>query len=258
VLLAASADSGFSGTITDGPLLVAAAVAALVGLVGFLSPCVLPLVPGYLSYVAGLSGSSVDAPHSRRRMVSGAGLFVLGFTAIFVLEGVLFGSLGAAIRDHAVGIERVLGVVTILMGVVFLGGIGFLQREVRFHRLPSAGLVGAPLLGAAFGLAWAPCLTPTFSAVYSLSFDQGTAGRGAFLMACYCLGLGVPFVLVALGIGWVSGALSFVRRHARIVSQVGGVLLIAIGILLVTGEWNHWMDALRTTVGRNAGVGNGL
>ena len=252
------AGEGLSGTVTDGPLLVAAAVAALVGLVGFLSPCVLPLVPGYLSYVAGLSGSAVEADHARRRMVSGAALFVLGFTAIFVLEGVLFGSLGAAIRDHQVGIERVLGGVTILMGVVFLGGIGFLQREFRIHRLPAAGLLGAPLLGAAFGLAWAPCLTPTFSAVYSLSFDQGTAGRGAFLMACYCLGLGVPFVLVALGIGWVSGALSFVRRHARVVSQIGGVLLIAIGVLLVTGEWNHWMDALRTTVGRNAGVGSGL
>jgi cytochrome c-type biogenesis protein len=191
-------------------------------------------------------------------MVLGAALFVLGFTAIFVLEGVLFGSLGAAIRDHAVGIERVLGLVTIVMGVVFLGGIAFLQREWRIHRLPAAGLVGAPLLGAAFGLAWAPCLTPTFSAVYSLSFDQGTAARGAFLMACYCLGLGVPFVLVALGIGWVSGALGFVRRHARVVSQVGGVLLIAIGVLLVTGEWNHWMDALRTSVGTNAGVGSGL
>lgn len=249
---------GFSGTVTDGPLLVAAGVAALVGLVGFLSPCVLPLVPGYLSYVAGLSGSTTEIGAGRRRMVFGAALFVLGFTAIFVLEGVLFGSLGAAIRDHAVGIERVLGLFTIVMGVVFLGRIGFLQREWRIHRLPAAGLVGAPLLGAAFGLAWAPCLTPTFSAVYSLSFDQGTAGRGAFLMACYCLGLGVPFVLVALGIGWVSGALGFVRRHARLVSQIGGVLLIAIGVLLVTGEWNHWMDALRTSVGTNAGVGSGL
>ncbi|MCU1658403.1 MAG: cytochrome c biosis protein transrane region, partial [Pseudonocardiales bacterium] len=170
----------------------------------------------------------------------------------------LFGSLGAAIRDNAVTIERGLGVVTIIMGVVFLGGIGFLQRELRIHRLPRAGLLGAPLLGAAFGLAWAPCLTPTFSAVYSLAFQQATAGRGAFLMVCYCLGLGVPFVLVALGIGWVSGALGFVRRHARLVSQIGGVLLIVIGVLLVTGAWNHWMDQLRSSVGPGTGIGGGL
>ncbi len=252
------AAGSFEHAVTDGPLLVAAGVAALVGLIGFLSPCVLPLVPGYLSYVAGLSGASDEVEHGQRRMVSGALLFVLGFTAIFVAEGVLFGSLGAAIRDHALGIERVLGIVTILMGVVFLGGIGFMQREVRIHRLPRAGLLGAPLLGAAFGLAWAPCLTPTFSAVYSLAFQQATAGRGAFLMLCYCLGLGIPFVLVALGIGWVSGALGFVRRHARIVSQVGGVLLIVIGLLLVTGTWNHWMDELRTSVGPGAGIGGSL
>jgi cytochrome c-type biogenesis protein len=250
------ADPGFTHAVTDGPLLVAAGVAALVGLVGFLSPCVLPLVPGYLSYVAGLSGS--DERPTQRRMFAGALLFVLGFTIIFVLEGVLFGSLGAAIRDHTLGIERVLGVVTIVMGVVFLGGIGFLQRERRIHKLPTPGLLGAPLLGAAFGLAWAPCLTPTFGAVYSLAFQEGTAGRGAFLMFCYCLGLGVPFVLVALGFGWVSGALGFVRRHIRVVSQVGGLLLIVIGVLLVTGEWNHWMDQLRSTVGPGSGIGGGL
>lgn len=254
-MLAAGA---FEHAVTDGPLLIAAGVAALVGLIGFLSPCVLPLVPGYLSYVAGLSGSSATAEPNQRRVVAGAVLFVLGFTTIFVAEGVLFGTLGAAIRDHALAIERVLGVVTIAMGVVFLGGISFLQREVRIHRLPRAGLLGAPLLGAAFGLAWAPCLTPTFSAVYSLSFDQATAGRGAFLMLCYCLGLGIPFVLVALGFGWVAGALGFVRSHARVVSQVGGVLLIVFGLLLVTGTWNHWMDQLRSTVGPGAGIGGGL
>jgi cytochrome c-type biogenesis protein len=236
--------------------LVAAGVAALVGLVGFLSPCVLPLVPGYLSYVAGLSGT--DERPTQRRMFAGALLFVLGFTVIFVLEGVLFGSLGAAIRDHTLAIERVLGVVTIVMGVVFLGGIGFLQRERRIHKLPTPGLIGAPLLGAAFGLAWAPCLTPTFGAVYSLAFQEGTAGRGAFLMFCYCLGLGVPFVLVALGFGWVSGALGFVRRHLGVISRIGGVLLIVIGVLLVTGEWNQWMDDLRTSVGPGSGVGGGL
>ncbi|HEV7192766.1 MAG TPA: cytochrome c biogenesis CcdA family protein [Jatrophihabitantaceae bacterium] len=249
------AGAGFSHVVQDGPLLVAAGVAALVGLIGFLSPCVLPLVPGYLSYVAGLAGT--DAPRPRR-MLYGALLFVLGFTAIFTAEGVLFGTLGSAIRNNAVTIERVLGVVTILMGIVFLGGIPFLQREVRIHRLPRAGLFGAPLLGAAFGLAWAPCLTPTFSAVYGLAFQQGTAARGAFLMLCYCLGLGVPFVLVALGVGWVSGALGFLRRHMRLVSQIGGLLLIVIGLLLVTGLWDHWMNELRSSVGPGSGVGAGL
>ena len=210
--------AGFIHAVTDGPLLVAAAVAALVGVVGFLSPCVLPLVPGYLSYVAGLSGDA--AKPSQRRMVAGSLLFVVGFTVVFVI----------------------------------LGGFGFMQREWRVHKLPRAGLVGAPLLGAAFGLAWAPCLTPTFGAVYSMSFAQGTAGRGAFLTVCYCLGLGIPFVLVALGFGWVTRALTFVRRHRRAVSVAGGVLLIVIGVLLVTGEWNHLMNELRANVGVDAGI----
>ena len=242
---------GFTHTVTDGPLLAAAGVAALVGLIGFLSPCVLPLVPGYLSYVAGLSGDS--AKPTQRRMVAGALLFVLGFTVIFVVQGTVFGALGSTIRDHTLGIERALGVVTIVLGVVFLGGIPLLQREWRMHKLPRAGLIGAPLLGAAFGLAWAPCLTPTFGAVYSMAFSSGSPGRGAFLTVCYCLGLGIPFVLVALGFGWVTHALGFVRRHVRAVSAVGGVLLIVIGVLLVTGEWNHLMDVLRANVGSDAG-----
>jgi cytochrome c-type biogenesis protein len=246
-----ASEGGFTHTVTDGPLLAAAGVAALVGLIGFLSPCVLPLVPGYLSYVAGLSGDSTKP--TQRRMVAGALLFVLGFTVIFVVQGTVFGALGSTIRDHTLGIERALGVVTIVLGVVFLGGIPLLQREWRMHKLPRAGLIGAPLLGAAFGLAWAPCLTPTFGAVYSMAFSSGSAGRGAFLTVCYCLGLGIPFVLVALGFGWVTHALGFVRRHVRAVSAVGGVLLIVIGVLLVTGEWNHLMDVLRANVGSNAG-----
>jgi cytochrome c-type biogenesis protein len=241
----------FRSVVTDGPLLVAAAVAALVGLISFASPCVLPLVPGYLSYVAGLSGDA--ARPSQRRMVVGAVLFVLGFTAIFVAQGVLFGALGSSIREHALTIERVLGVVTIVMGVVFLGAIPALQREWRLHRLPKAGLVGAPLLGVVFGLAWAPCLTPTLSAVNALAYTQGSAGRGAFLQVFYCLGLGIPFILVAVGFGWVASALAFVRKHRRVISQIGGVLLIAIGVLLVTGEWNHWMDQLRAQVGPASG-----
>ena len=245
------AAGGFAHTVSDGPLLVAAAVAALVGVIGFLSPCVLPLVPGYLSYVAGLSGDA-EQP-SQRRMVFGALLFVLGFTAIFVAQGAAFGELGLRITEHRLGIEQVLGAVTIVMGVVFLGGIPFLQREFKFHRLPRAGLLGAPLLGAGFGLAWVPCLTPTYGAVYTMAVSQGTAGRGAFLTVFYCLGLGIPFILVALGFGWVTSVLGFIRRHRVWVSGIGGVLLIAIGALLLSGEWDHLMNVLRANVGQEAG-----
>ena len=271
--------------VTSGPVLLAAPVAAVAGLLSFASPCVLPLVPGYLSYVAGMSGAdavaadeSRDAPVAgdvavgaggtavlvrpqvrvraarRGRAVLGAVLFVLGFTAIFVAQGVLFGELGSNIRSNALVIERVLGVVTILMGIVFLGAIPALQREWRIHRLPRAGLIGAPLLGVVFGLAWAPCLTPTLSAVNALAYTQGSAGRGALLQVFYCLGLGIPFILVAVGFGWVASALAFVRKHRRVISQVGGVVLIVIGVLLVTGEWNHWMDELRAQVGPASGI----
>ena len=250
------ASGSFTHAVQDGPLLVAAGVAALVGLIGFLSPCVLPLVPGYLSYVAGLTGS--EQRPNQRRVVMGAILFVLGFTVIFVATGVLFGSLGGTIRDNRVAIERVLGVVTVVLGLAFLGWMPFLQREWRFHNRVPAGLVGAPFLGAAFGLAWGPCLTPTFSAVYSMAFVQGTAGRGAFLMTFYCLGLGVPFVLVALGFGWVSSALSFVRRHRRAVSRVGGALLVAMGLLLVSGTWDHWVNWMHDQFGQTSGVGSSL
>jgi cytochrome c-type biogenesis protein len=245
------AAAGFSHTVSDGPLLVAAAVAVLVGVIGFLSPCVLPLVPGYLSYVAGLSG---DAPRpSQRRMLLGALLFVLGFTAIFVAQGAAFGQLGFSISEHRLGIERVMGAITIVMGIVFLGGIPFLQRELKFRRLPRAGLLGAPLLGAGFGLAWVPCLTPTFGTVYTMALTQGTAGRGALLTAFYCIGLGIPFILVALGFGWMTAVLGFVRRHRAAISGIGGVLLIGIGVLLITGEWDHLMNVLRSDVGPQAG-----
>lgn len=240
------ADAGFSDTVQSGPLLVAAGVSVLVGVVGFLSPCVLPLVPGYLSYVAGITGDS-ERPN-QRRMVAGALLFVLGFTALLVAEGALFGQLARTIQLNTLLIERVLGGVTIVMGLVFLGGFRLLQRDVKIHRLPRMGLLGAPLLGLTFALAWTPCLTPTFSTIYGLSVTSGTAGRGALLMAFYCLGLGIPFVLVALGFGWVSGALGFVRRHRRVVSAVGGVLLVSIGVLLLTGEWNTLMIDLRANV----------
>ena len=248
--------SGFSNTVTDGALVPAAGVALLVGLIGFLSPCVLPLVPGYLSYVAGLAGAD-DSVGRQRRMVTGAFLFVLGFTAVFVSTGALFGTLGSAIAVHHVALERIFGVVTIAMGLVFMGRFTFMQRELKVHRLPQAGLLGAPLLGLTFGLAWTPCLTPTFGAVYALAASQGTAARGALLSVFYCLGLGVPFLLVAMGLGWVSGALTVVRRHGRLVSQLGGAVLVVMGILLFSGLWDHWMNVLRSDFA-GTGVGSGL
>jgi cytochrome c-type biogenesis protein len=262
--------------VTDGPLLLAVPVAALAGLVSFASPCVLPLVPGYLSYVAGLTGSELNelaepggqvqvedvaegdtlvrvatAPakvRRRSRVVAGALLFVLGFTVIFVAYGAAFGSLGTALRRHERGIEQVLGVVTIIMGLAFAGAFSrfmVANRQWRLPWLPARGLVGAPLLGALFGIGWTPCLGPTLAAVQGLAFNSATAARGATLSAAYCIGLGVPFVLVAVGLRAGLGALAVVRRHSRTVMVIGGLLLIATGLLEVTGEWNHLIIQLR-------------
>jgi cytochrome c-type biogenesis protein len=253
----------FAGLVTDGPLLVAAAVAALVGLISFASPCVLPLVPGYLSYVTGLVGSGGGAPPPagrsggtatavraevtpRARMVLGALLFVLGFTLVFVAFGAAFGGLGRLMLEHADVLNRVFGVITVLVGLGFLGWLPLFQRTKRITARPAAGLAGAPLLGIVFGLGWTPCLGPTLSAVYSLAFSEATATRGAVLGVAYCLGLGVPFVLVALGARWAMGATSFLRRHARTVTRVGGAVLVLVGLLLVTGAWTEMMQWLRS------------
>ena len=254
----------FQSLVTDGPLLVAAGVAALVGLISFASPCVLPLVPGYLAYVSGLVGTGApDADTAsgsggttatsvrtqvspRARMVLGAVLFVLGFTAVFVAFGAAFGGLGRLMLEYADVLNRVFGVITILVGLSFLGWLPLLQRTKRLSRRPAAGLAGAPLLGIVFGLGWTPCLGPTLSAVYSLAFTEATATRGALLSLAYCLGLGIPFVLVALGARWGMGATSFLRRHARTVTRVGGVVLIAVGLLLLTGAWTEMMQWLRS------------
>jgi cytochrome c-type biogenesis protein len=252
----------FAGLVTDGPLLFAAAVAALVGLISFASPCVLPLVPGYLSYVAGLVGTgSSDAREPRpggtatatrtsvsprTRMVLGAVLFVLGFTAVFVAFGTAFGGLGRLLLEHADVLNRVFGVITVLVGLGFLGWLPLLQRTQRISARPAAGLAGAPLLGIVFGLGWTPCLGPTLSAVYSLAFTEATATRGAVLGLAYCLGLGIPFVLVALGARWAMGATAYLRRHARTVTRVGGAVLVLVGLLLVTGAWTELMGWLRS------------
>ena len=254
------AAGGLGAVVADGPLLLAVGVSVLVGIVGFLSPCVLPLVPGYLSYVTSLTGESAATTASSagstavatttrvplRRMAAGASLFVLGFTVVFVSLGALFGQLGSLILEHQVMLQRIFGAVTIVLGLVFLGAFRPLQREVKIHRLPKAGLVGAPLLGATFAFGWTPCLTPTLSVVVGLSVSESTAGRGAILAAAYCVGLGVPFLVIALGVGWASGAVDFLRRHAGTVSRAGGAVLVVIGVLLVTGVWDsavRWLQA---------------
>ena len=263
----------FSSLVTDGPLLVAAGVAALVGLISFASPCVLPLVPGYLAYVSGLVGTG-DGPGDepsgggtatavrtgvspRTRMVLGAVLFVLGFTAVFVTINLAVGALGLFLLQYSDVITRAMGVVTIVVGLAFLGWLPLLQRTKRLTARPAAGLAGAPLLGIVFGLGWTPCLGPTLAAVTSLAFQEGTAARGAFLGLAYCLGLGIPFVLVALGARWAVGATSFLRRNARTVTRVGGAFLVVVGLLLVTGMWTDLMFWLRSWAA-STGIGSSL
>ena len=194
-------NSPFAEAILNGSLLLAIPVALLAGLVSFLSPCVLPLVPGYLGYVTGLTG--VDLQKQKRgRMLAGIGLFVLGFSVVFVLLGGAFGQLGTLITgSQNAWITQVLGVLVIIMGVVFMGGFGWLQRDAKIHAKPPAGLWGAPLLGITFGLGWAPCIGPTYSAVQLLSLSGGSsAAKGAFLAFVYSLGLGIPFLLIALAV----------------------------------------------------------
>ncbi|MHC0430425.1 cytochrome c biogenesis CcdA family protein [Streptomyces sp. O3] len=228
-----------SGTIMSGALLLALPLAIVAGLVSFFSPCVLPLVPGYLSYVTGIGGA--DLVDSRRgRMLAGSLLFVLGFSAVFVSTGALFGYFGNVLEEHKDVIAKALGGLTILLGLSFMGLLpGLTQREFRFHQKPTAGLAGAPMLGILFGVGWTPCVGPTLGAVQSLAVTEASAGRGALLMVGYCLGLGLPFVLAALAFRKALGAFGWVKRHYAWVMRVGGALLVGIGVLLVTGIWNR-------------------
>ncbi|MBQ0848330.1 cytochrome c biogenesis CcdA family protein [Streptomyces sp. NPDC057621] len=236
LLVAAGTD--LNRTVLDGALVLAIPIALLGGLVSFFSPCVLPLVPGYLSYVTGVSGTDL-AEARRGRMVAGASLFVLGFTLVFVSGGALFGYFGSTLQEHKDTMSKVLGVLMVLMGVFFLGMMPWLtQREFRFHKRPVAGLVGAPLLGALFGIGWTPCIGPTLASVLALSSDQASAGRGAILTVAYCVGLGVPFVVAAVAFRKALGAFGWVKRHYVWVMRIGGGMMIATGLLLLTGAWD--------------------
>ncbi|GAA3792380.1 cytochrome c biogenesis protein CcdA [Sphaerisporangium flaviroseum] len=236
--------SDLAGTLAADSLLVALPVAVAAGLVSFLSPCVLPLVPGYLSYVSGMSGDP-----RRGRMVAGSALFVLGFSLVFVLGGALFGGLGALLFGNAEVITRVLGALTIVLGLAFLGLIPGLQRDVRVHRFPAAGMAGAPLLGVVFGLGWTPCIGPTLSAVLTLSLDQASAVRGAVLAFAYALGLGLPFILAALAYRKALHAFKAVRRHSQLITRIGGAMLVLVGVLLVTGLWGQIIAGMQGWVG---------
>lgn len=241
--------TGLTDTVTDGPVLFALPIAVLAGLVSFLSPCCLPLVPGYLSYVTGLAGADLgDVEPRRGRVVLGAVLFVLGFSAVFVSEGALFGGLGSQLALHQRTVDVTLGLVTVLLGLAFMGLVPGMQREMRFHVLPRAGLVGAPLLGVVFGVGWTPCLGPTLGAVQTLAFTEASAGRGAFLTLGYCLGLGLPFVVTAFALQRSLAAFAVVKRHYQLVLRLGGGLLIVIGLLLVSGLWQELMIQLRVTI----------
>ncbi|KOX01550.1 cytochrome C biogenesis protein ResC [Streptomyces sp. NRRL B-1140] len=226
-------------------MLAALPIALLGGLVSFFSPCVLPLVPGYLSYVTGVSGTDL-AEARRGRMVAGASLFVLGFTAVFVSGGALFGYFGQTLQEERGVLTKVLGVLMILMGVFFMGLMPWLtQREFRFHKRPATGLVGAPVLGALFGIGWTPCIGPTLSAVQTLAWQQGTAGRGAILTFAYCLGLGVPFVLAAVAFRKALGAFGWIKRHYVWVMRIGGTMMIVTGLLLLTGAWDRIVQEMQ-------------
>lgn len=267
-----------TGVVVDGSLLLAVPIAALAGLVSFLSPCVLPLAPGYLAYVAGMTGSDL-AQRTRRpvpvpaggmaapdpgpdpadtavsprraRVVWGAVLFVLGFTAVFVSYGLLFGGIGGFLLEHQRVISVVLGALVVVLGLGFLGfpllsNTMWWNRQRRLSATAPTGLWGAPLLGVVFGLGWTPCIGPTLAAVQTLAFTEASAVRGAVLSAAYCVGLGLPFILIAWGLRWSAGALDWTRRHSRGITTAGGVMLVVVGVALITGWWNDVVAWLQT------------
>ncbi|MDT0530202.1 cytochrome c biogenesis protein CcdA [Micromonospora sp. DSM 115977] len=279
----------FSELAQSGPLLLAIGAAALAGLVSFLSPCVLPLVPGYLSYVTGLAGADLETrrPQVRKgppltdsveegalpyteggsdrvavrerteptrvavkgRVLAGTLLFIAGFTVVFTATAILFASVGRVFFEYERPLEIVIGALIVVLGLSYVGLVPGLQREFRIQRLPAAGLLGAPVFGAVFALSWVPCVGPTLGAVIGMAAVGGQTDRAAVLAVAYCLGLGIPFVVFGLGFERLLGVFRAVRRNSRWVTRVGGALLILIGLALVTGGWTNFVIWLQTTVG---------
>jgi cytochrome c-type biogenesis protein len=231
----------FSSIASSGPLLIAVAVAALAGLASFLSPCVLPLVPGYLSYMTGLAGADLDAGQRRGRVLAGTLLFIAGFAAVFVAVNILVAGAALTLVANRRVLEIVGGALLIVLGLAFMGLVPGLQREWRVHKLPSAGLIGAPVFGAVFALSWIPCVGPTLGAVLALGTTTGSLGRAITLAVAYCLGLGIPFLIVGLGFRRILGVVKAIRRNSRWVTRIGGGMLVVVGILLVTGAWWHFV-----------------
>lgn len=230
--------------------MTALALAFAAGVLSILSPCVLPLVPGYLSYVTGLSGAELDAGAERtRRVLAGTSLFIAGFTAVFTLTAVLFTSATGALLGNRRLLEIIGGALIIVLGLAFLGLVPGMQREFRIHKLPNAGLIGAPVFGAVFALSWVPCVGPTLGAVLTMASVSGKADRAVVLAVAYCLGLGLPFVAFGLGFRRLLGVFKAIRRNSRWVTRAGGALLIAVGLALVTGGWQSFLIWLQTTVG---------
>ena len=242
---------GVGEVVLNGQLLAAMPIALAAGLVSFLSPCVLPLVPGYLGYLGGFTDASADAAvekRNRRRLLVGVLLFVAGFTLVFVTFNLVAGVAGSWLLRYSDVIVRIAGALLIVMGLVFIGQFSFMQRTIKPSWRPATGLAGAPLLGIVFGIGWTPCIGPTLAVVLALSADSASAGRGVLLGLAYCVGLGIPFLLVAAGFSWVTGSLAFVRRHIRAINIAGGALLIVIGVLMVSGIWSIWMYELQAVI----------
>jgi cytochrome c-type biogenesis protein len=236
----------FAGVVDNGPLVGAVAVAAIAGLLSFLSPCVLPLLPGYLSYVTGLAGADLDAGHRRGRIAAGVMLFTAGVAVVFVPGAVFASQAAASMYRHQRAIEIGVGLLIIVLGLVFAGLVPMLQREWRVQKLPAAGLVGAPVFGVVFALSWIPCSGPTLGAMIGLA-TTGSTTRAIALAVAYCLGLALPFLAFGLGYQRLLGVIRVVRRNSRWVTRIGGGLLVLTGLALVTGGWGHFIDWLRVT-----------
>ena len=251
----------FVGAVTDGPMLLAIGAALLAGLVSILSPCVLPLLPGYLSYVTGLAGSDMESVMGRSgatmtktrtlalksRVLAGSALFVLGFSVVFTLVITLVSNIALQLTTHKDVLNTVIGALIIVLGLGYLGWIPGFQREARISRLPAAGLAGAPVLGAIFAVSWTPCVGPTLGAVIGLATTTGQTDRSIVLALAFSLGLGVPFILFGLFFRRLLGVFTAIRRNSLWVTRIGGGLLILVGLALVTGAWDHFLVWLLTT-----------